>query len=122
MTAATAFEMQIVDHQRAPAVIELGDNCDSSAQPPLKQGDVGHVGSRLPESRLGLKVDHTDIAHRQPGENRLALKRGTLAISLAELLPGERQGVAHLEALGELLGDVDVAAAMRVEIDLLKQA
>ena len=118
---AAALEVQVVDHERAPAVIELGNDRDPAAEPPLKQWHVRNVGSGAPEAGLRLKADHARVADGQARENRLALIRRPLAVALAEFLPRESERVAHLQALGELIRDVEVGASARREIDLLKQ-
>ena len=115
--------MEIVNHQRLAAVIELGDQGDAAAFASLEQRHAGDQQTpRLPESGLMFEADHARSAHRQGGEKRLAVIGRVFSGTLAQFPKFGRENVVHAEALGQFLGDVFAVSAPRPQIHLLKDA
>ena len=118
-----ALQVEIVNHQRLAAVIELGDQRDAAAFASLQQRHAGdEQPARLPPSRLMFEPDHARRADRQRGEQRLAVIGRIFGGALAQFLKFGREDIVHAESFGEILGDILSVSAPRAQIDFLKDA
>jgi hypothetical protein len=118
-----AFQMQIVNHQKLAAVVELGHQRHAPALAPLEYRQIGiEQPVRLPPSGLMLEADHARSADRHGSEQRLAVIRRIVGGSLAQLFKFGGEDVVHAESLGQILGDVFPMGAPGVEIHLLQDA
>lgn len=121
MLCGAAFEMQIVDNQRAAVAVQFVHQRDSSADPSLKQRQRGNQQRpRLPESGLILEPKNARRTDRETAQDGLAMVRRSLRGALAQLAKLGSKGVIHPESLGKFLGHILALGAAGSEIHFLK--
>src|SRR5690348_285531 len=115
VSGTAALQVEVVNYQDTAAVLEFGNQRQTSSQPALKQAPFGQVGVRFPKSRLAFEAYRSRGPDRQRCENRLAVISRLAGTALSQLLKLGSEDIIQVQPFGEFLSDILRAAAARVQ-------